>query len=128
MRIILPVMALMAVVCAARGYAHHPVANPYRTDQTQKITGHLVELHLRNPHSLMLLDTKHPSTGESQRWSVEWLAAFLLSRQGIAATTLKAGDQLVITGYPSRNPDDRQLLIRTIVRPRDGWHWSGTFE
>jgi len=113
----LTVIAFIGVFYAARGYAHHPVASIYRTDQKETITGQLVEFQLRNPHSIVLLDRLGPAPGQSQRWSVEWLAAFQLGRQGITSTTLRAGDRLLIT-----------VMMRTIVRPSDGWHWRGTFE
>lgn len=124
----LPVIVLMALICTTPGYAHHPVAVVYHTDHTETLRGQLVEFQIRNPHSIVLLDGRSPATGQSQRWAVEWLAALQLKHQGVTDTTLRAGDQLLITGYPSQNPNDRRLRLRTIVRPSDGWHWKGTFE
>jgi hypothetical protein len=39
--------------------------------------------------------------------------------------TLKAGDYVVITGSPGRNPADRKVHLKRIERPSDGWR-SGT--
>jgi Family of unknown function (DUF6152) len=99
----------------------------YVQDRIQTVEGTLVEFVLRNPHSLIYLD----SPGEkahTTRWTIEWLASVQLSRQGVTSETLKSGDHLVITGYPSRTPEDHRLWLRTITRPTDRWKWSGTFE
>ena len=50
-----------------------------------------------------------------------------LGRTGVTRDTLKAGDHVIITGYPGRNPDDHRLRTRSISRPKDGWKWSGDF-
>ena len=107
-------------------YAHHPLASNYLDDRTQTIEGTLTELQLRNPHSLMSVEVRDEQ-GRAERWAVEWFAALQLNRQGVTGETLKPGDRLIITGNPSRRRDDRQLRLRTIMRPRDGWTWGGTF-
>jgi hypothetical protein len=62
-----------------------------------------------------------------QRWAVEWGSGMQLSTQGLSATALKAGDHVVITGSPGRNPDDHRLRMKSITRPKDGFKWNGTF-
>jgi hypothetical protein len=47
--------------------------------------------------------------GHTTRWTIEWLAWSQLNRQGVTSETLKSGDHLVITGFPSRNPEDHRL-------------------
>jgi len=121
-------IGVFGVFYPTRGYAHHPMAALYLIDQQESITGQLVEFQIRNPHSFVFLESLGPSPGQSQRWAVEWLSAVQLGRQGVTSTTLKAGDHLAITGYPSRTPNDRRLRLRTILRSSDGWHWRGTFE
>lgn len=105
--------------------AHHPLS-VYRQDQRLELTGRLVEFVARNPHSLLHCDVPS-AAGGSERWVVEWISALQLRRQGIAPQTLKIGDQLVLSGYPSRVAGDRRLWLRTIRRPADGWSWTGGF-
>jgi hypothetical protein len=33
-----------------------------------------------------------------------------------------------VTGAPGRNPDDHRIRMHSIVRPKDGWKWSGNFQ
>ena len=107
--------------------AHHPVATVYFSDRTLAIQGTLVEILFRNPHSLVFVEAPD-GKGQLQRWTVEWLAVLQLNRQGVTSGILKAGDRVSITGYPARNSNEHQLRLRTIVRPKDGWTWGGTFE
>jgi hypothetical protein len=65
--------------------------------------------------------------GHTERWTVEWLAVLMLRRDGVEDGTLKPGDHLVVTGHPSRDHNVRQLWLRTIRRPADGWAWTGGF-
>ena len=108
-------------------YAHHPLTSNYLDDLTQTIEGTLTEFQLRNPHSFMSVEVRDDQ-GRVERWAVEWFAALQLNRQGVTGDTLRSGDRLIITGNPSRRPEDRQLRLRTIMRPRDGWKWGGTFQ
>ncbi len=106
--------------------AHHPV-DQYLSDKTQSIEGEVVQFRFQNPHSTLLIETR-TATGTRQRWSVEWAAGLRLNQQGITPNTLKAGDHVIVTGNPGRNPDEFRLRMRTIARPRDGWKWAGRFE
>jgi hypothetical protein len=66
--------------------------------------------------------------GQSVRWAVEWGSGQQLSGQGVAADTLRFGDHVVVTGNPGRNPEDHRMRMRSILRPKDGWKWTGTFQ
>jgi len=51
-----------------------------------------------------------------------------LSTQGLAATTLKVGDHVIVVGAPGRDPEDHRMRMRSIERPKDGFKWNGTFQ
>ena len=106
--------------------AHHSFAATYFEDKTQTIEGDLIQFQFRNPHSYVHLEAPDES-GQMQRWAVEWGSGMQLSTQGLSATALKAGDHVVITGSPGRNPDDHRLRMKSITRPKDGFKWNGTF-
>ena len=126
MRRQLPVLLVAAALLSGvTGYAHHSFAATYITEKEVKIEGDMVQFMFRNPHSfvhLMAPDDK----GQVQRWAVEWAAAGQLN--GIARDTLKPGDHVIITGNPGRNGEDHRLRMRSILRPSDGWKWSGNFQ
>ena len=124
-RIILIGLLAGVVVSGATAYAHHSFAATYVTDKEIKIEGDLITFMFRNPHSfvhVMAPDEK----GQMQRWAIEWAAAGQLN--GIARDTLKVGDHVVVTGNPGRTEADHRLRMRSILRPKDGFKWSGDFQ
>ena len=113
------------LLSGATAYAHHSFAATYVTEKEVKIEGDLITFMFRNPHSfvhVMAPDEK----GQMQRWAIEWAAAGQLN--GIARDTLKVGDHVVVTGNPGRTEADHRLRMRSILRPKDGFKWSGDFQ
>jgi hypothetical protein len=104
--------------------AHHSFADTYFEDKVQKIEGDLVQFLYRNPHSFVHVEAPDEN-GVKQRWAVEWGAGQQLTQQGVTRVTLRAGDHVIVEGNPGRDPEDHRLRMRTIVRPSDGWKWSG---
>jgi uncharacterized protein DUF6152 len=120
-RLILTV-ALLALPVAGVVSAHHSFPAHYFEDQSVTIKGEVAEFAYRSPHSwvyVMAPDEK----GQLQRFGAEWAGTERLARMGITRDTLKAGDQVIITGSPGRNPADRALHLKAIDRPADGWSW-----
>jgi len=116
----------MACLLAAPLAAHHSFAGTYLEDAPVKeIKGTLKSFKIQNPHSYVQIEDEKlmDKEGNPVRWIVEWGGAAQLATQDVSATTLKFGDKVVVTGAPGRNPEDFRLLMRTIVRPADGWKW-----
>lgn len=116
-----------AVLIGIRLHAHHSFAATYLEDQEQTIEGELVQFLYRNPHSFVHVMAPD-ETKQMQRWAIEWGGGGQLGQQGVTRETLKPGDHVIVTGNPGRNPADHRLRMRMIVRPKDGWKWSGTFQ
>jgi hypothetical protein len=113
------------LLSGATAYAHHSFAATYVTEKEVKIEGDLITFMFRNPHSfvhVMAPDEK----GQMQRWAIEWAAAGQLN--GITRDTLKPGDHVIVSGNPGRTAADHRLRMRSIVRPKDGFKWSGDFQ
>ena len=125
------VLALFAVVLAIAVavplVAHHSFAATYFEDQQQTVEGDLVQFVFRNPHSFVHMDVPDAS-GEKVRYAVEWASGSSLAGQGVTRDTLKLGDHVVVTGMPGRNAEDHRMRMKTIVREKDGWKWSGNFQ
>jgi hypothetical protein len=126
-RKLLMLLVVGALAAGAPLDAHHSFSATYFEDKVETVEGDLVQFLFRNPHSFVHVMGPDQS-GEMQRWAVEWGAGLQLSGQGVTRETLKPGDHVVITGNPGRNPADHRLRMRSIVRPKDGWKWSGTFQ
>ena len=113
-----------ALASGATAYAHHSFAATYITDKEITIEGDLVQFMFRNPHSFVHLMAPDDQ-GQMQRWTIEWAAIAALT--GIERDTLKPGDHVIITGNPGRTAADHRLRMRSLVRPKDGFKWSGDF-
>jgi hypothetical protein len=123
----LSLIAALALLLAAMPLlAHHSFAATYIEDAPPvEIKGTMKSFKIQNPHSYVQIEDEKlkDKDGNPVRWVVEWGAAAQLTTQNVTATTLKAGDKVVVTGAPGRNPEDFRLLLRTITRPADGWKW-----
>jgi hypothetical protein len=117
------VALLVAIILAgAAATAHHSFATYYFEDRSVSIEGDVVEFAYSAPHAwvhLMAPDTG----GVSRRFAAEWANPTRLARDGITADTLKAGDRVLITGSPGRNPGEYKIHLKAIERPADGWNW-----
>jgi hypothetical protein len=120
----LVVLAVAAAsFAAATAYANHSFAATYLEDQSVQIEGELVQFLFRNPHSFVHVMVKEPD-GKLERYAVEWGGAGQLGGQGVTRETLKAGDHVVITGSPGRNPEDHRVRMVTLHRPSDGFTYG----
>ena len=117
---------VLAGAASAPGQAHHSFPATYLVDQQVTISGTVVQFLFRNPHSFIHVMAPDKS-GTMQRWAVEWGAGGALGGDKISGETLKPGDKVIVTGNPGRDPADHRIRLRSIVRPSDGWKWSGTF-
>jgi hypothetical protein len=104
--------------------AHHSFAAHYFEDRTVSIEGELVEFEYRSPHAWVHVLARDEN-GEVQKFSAEWANPNRLTQRGVTQETLKKGDRVVITGSPGRKSSERRIHLKSIVRPADGWKWSG---
>src|SRR5580704_19133999 len=81
--------------------AHHGTAE-YDNTKTISLQGTVTALQYLNPHALILFTVKDDK-GQMADWTAELQSPNLLSRRGWSRSTLKPGDQVVITGHPVKN-------------------------
>ena len=117
--------ALTAIAAAIPVSAHHSFAATYDESKTIEIKGKVVVFSFRNPHSSITVEVT--KDGKKTRWAVEGPSSSQLASSGIQNDTVKYGDELVVTGNPSRTPDEPKLRMRTMKRP-DGFSFGFTPE
>lgn len=105
--------------------AHHSFAATYDVSKTAEIKGKVVVFSFRNPHSLITVEVTDGA--KKNRWAVEGPGSTQLANTGVQNDTLKYGDEVVITGNPSRTPDEHKLRMLTMKRP-DGFSYGFTPE
>ena len=118
-------LALIGLFCSVPSFGHHALSE-YDDTRVLTIDGTLSEIRLKNPHSTLTIQAPGREKG-SDRWTVEWLAALVLRKEGVENTTLKPGDRLIVTGNPARDRNNHRVWLRTVTRPADGWTWAGKF-
>jgi exonuclease VII large subunit len=116
------VVAAVALLACVNAYAHHSFAATYIEGESVTIEGDLATFELRNPHSFVNVMVKD-AAGATVRYVVEWASPSQLLGK-ITRDTLKAGDHIIVTGNPARNPDDHRVRLVTLRRPKDGWSWG----
>jgi hypothetical protein len=102
MQLIVSVMAVGALlVLAGPAFAHHGSA-AYDMSKTITVTGTVTDFQFINPHVLIMMEVKNPTTGKMEKWAGELTSPNRLSRDGWTKSTVKVGDVLTWTGGPSK--------------------------
>jgi hypothetical protein len=117
-----PIVAVLAILLAVTMSAHHSFTATYNTDKTMTIEGTVAQFLLRNPHSFLHVVVK-TKDGKEEIWNVEWAAAGQLGSVALV-TSLKAGDPVVVSGNPARDPADLRLRMVSVKRTSDGASWG----
>ena len=117
MRRALSALIGILVLAGVSARAHHGHTD-FLLDQTVTVEGKLEELRYANPHVVLKIRTT-----EGVVYSAEWQAASWLQYHAhVMLTTLRVGDQLIVSGAPARDPALRELVrLKLVRRPRDGW-------
>jgi hypothetical protein len=116
------VLAILATSVAA--YAHHSFSATYDESKTVEIKGKVVVFQFRNPHSFVTVEVTD-ANGRKVRWGIEGPGSTQLANSGIQNDTLRYGDEVVVSGSPSRTPGENKLRMRTMKRP-DGFSFGFT--
>ena len=104
MRKVLTAGLVVAVACMmmpAPGLAHHGTAE-YDNSKTISLHGTVTAFKYLNPHVLIDFTVKDESN-QAAEWTAESQSPNLLSRRGWSRSTLKPGDEVVLTGHPVKN-------------------------
>jgi uncharacterized protein DUF6152 len=112
-----------ALLFSISAYAHHSLGATYDNNKEVKLDGKISDFLLRNPHSFLQVETTDKE-GNVQRWSLEWRGVGQLGQQGITRSTLRIGDDVVVTMNPSRTKEDHRGVLKTLHRKSDGFGWG----
>lgn len=111
--IALCVLALALAISAGPSFAHHGTA-AYEEGKQISVTGTVTGFEFANPHTLVYLDVKQ-SDGTVVKWQGEMTSPNHLVRAGWTKNSLRAGEQITITGLLMKR-DARSMWIRKIVK------------
>ena len=100
-RIVRVVILICIVLSSIPLLAHHG-ATEYDMTKIVSLRATVIELQYVNPHTLLTFSVKDDS-GKAMEWQGELPSPNLLSRRGWSRSTLKAGDDVILTGHPVKN-------------------------
>ena len=103
--------------------AHHSFGGTYDVSRTITITGKMVQVTLRAPHSFLYVEVQD-ADGMTRQWVIEGATAAQFARQGIDKDAFKIGDPVEVVGNPSRSPNSTHARLIKITRTTDGKSWG----
>lgn len=112
------IAGILLILCVSTGVvAGHHSYGGYDLDNAVSIEGVLEVFEFKAPHALLRV------RGDDTRlYTGEWTAPQALTRSGVGADTLVAGQRLVLGGFPKRDFAESGILtLRSVRRPADGW-------
>lgn len=107
------VLAVALLLISSPASAHHGAAS-YDSDKLTTLKGTVTDFRFQNPHAQILLDVKD-STGKIQNWILEAVGIATLSRSGWSKSIMKPGDQITVTGNPSKNGAPAMRLTKVVL-------------
>ena len=109
-------LAFLSILLPLAGHTHH---SPSMFDGSRELTltGTVREFQWSNPHSYIQLVVASDD-GSEQEWSVEMGANAYLYNLGWRPSSVKPGDELIVTITPLRNGQPGGLLVN--VTTADG--------
>jgi hypothetical protein len=94
-------LTVCLLVHSGPAFAHHG-GSAYDSAHPMTLTGTVKEFQFIQPHPLITLSVKDDQ-GNAVDWSVEMTAPNHLVHFGWSGKKLKPGDQITVTGLPSKN-------------------------
>ena len=105
MRCLVPAGGVL--LCAALPLlAHHALASEFKMNQTIVLTGLVTKMEWSNPHARLYLEAKSES-GDVMNWDFEMESPNLLMLRGWKIDTIRRGDHVTVSAYPSRDGSNR---------------------
>jgi hypothetical protein len=99
----------------APGISHHSFAPVYDAKRMITVKGVVTQFKFVNPHAMMFMNVTDDA-GKIVKWTIEFAGSLNLSNVGWTAETIKAGEQVTVTGNPTHIGSARMFFLK-LVRP-----------
>ena len=83
-------------------YAHHAFAAEFDSKKPVKLRGTVTKMEWINPHAWIYIDVKQPDN-TTVEWMIEAGSPNTLLRRGFTKDALKAGTEILVDGYQSKD-------------------------
>jgi len=111
----------VAIFCAYVGLAwtHHSIDADFTPGASITISAVTKEFRFTNPHPF-LTATELADEGEGEDWMLVLDDRWEMVEAGFSRSTFQQGDELVVTGRPSRR-EPNTLCVQVLERKSDGF-------
>ena len=92
----------LLLIAALPTYAHHAFAAEFDSKKPVKLRGTVTKMEWINPHAWIYIDVKQPDN-TTVEWMIEAGSPNTLLRRGFTKDALKAGTEILVDGYQSKD-------------------------
>ncbi len=110
------ISGLSLLALAVPALAHHSFEAEYDFNKPMKLSGTVTKMEWMNPHARFYVDVKDDS-GKVVNWNFELGAIPVLLKQGWRKDSLKAGDQVTVEGYLTKDGSQSRANARRVTLP-----------
>jgi hypothetical protein len=104
----------LALACAVPAVqAHHSFAVYFDASKEVTIRGKVTAFRFTNPHGTIVMDVTD-AQGRVREWRAETNAPVVLQRRGWTRASVKPGEEITVTGWPSRDGKPYMRLMRAV--------------
>jgi hypothetical protein len=104
-------LVLLGLLPVSPIYAHHGSHVSYDMEKPRVLKGTVTEFVWSNPHSQIYFDVKDEK-GDAVNWGAETANPSALAKSGWTRNSLKPGDEITVTVWPSRAHTPRGFLLK----------------
>jgi len=112
------ILGVCHLLYVGAGWAHHSIDADFTPGAEVTINAVVTAFRFTNPHPFVTA-RRIGSEGEAEEWTLMLDDRWEMVEAGFTRSTFQPGDELVVTGLPSRR-DPSTLYVRVMERPSDG--------